>query len=96
MMDVTMTGTKSKVDKAIQIGVRYGRVDGDHHKMWVIDQMIRALTGCPMVKKLATTGGNEYEYEDQGESEEYKNTVREACAGEEGPDTYSWDCGIAP
>jgi hypothetical protein len=23
----------------------YGSIDGGHHKMWVIDQMVRALTG---------------------------------------------------
>lgn len=27
---------------------------------------------------------------------EYTKLVREACAGEDGPDTYSWDVGVAP
>ena len=75
----------------------YGGIDGGHHKMWVIDQMVRALTGCPMVKKKATDcNGKEYEYETQGESRAYKKLVKEACAGEDGPDTYEWDKGIAP
>jgi len=26
----------------------------------------------------------------------YEEVVRAACKGEDGPDTYSWDCGIAP
>ncbi len=26
----------------------------------------------------------------------YEEIVKEACAGEDGPNTYSWDCGIAP
>lgn len=35
-----------------------------------------------MVRKLA---GNQYE-----------EIVKEACNGEDGPNTYTWDCGIAP
>lgn len=31
------------VQKAIDIAFQYAGLDGDHHKMWVIDQMIRAL-----------------------------------------------------
>ena len=27
---------------------------------------------------------------------DYKSIVREACRGEEGDNTYSWDVGIAP
>jgi len=84
-------------DKAIELAVRFGGIDGDHHKAWVIDQMVRALTGCPMVKKTAKDfEGKEYEYECQGESEEYVELVREAKNGEDGPETYSWNEGIAP
>lgn len=32
-----------KIKKAIEIGFNYGSVDGSHHKMWVIDQMLRIL-----------------------------------------------------
>lgn len=28
--------------------------------------------------------------------DEYENVVRDAKAGEDGPDTYEWDEGIAP
>ncbi len=28
--------------------------------------------------------------------DEYEMVIKEACSGEDGPDTYSWDCGIAP
>lgn len=31
--------------KAIDIALEYGHYDGAHHKMWVIDQMLRALMG---------------------------------------------------
>ena len=33
------------INKALQLAFDYGQVDGDHHKMWVIDQMVRALLG---------------------------------------------------
>lgn len=62
-----------RINEAIDLAVRYGGIDGDHHKAWVIDQMIRILAG-----------------------ERYDQIVREACDGEDGPDTYSWETGIAP
>ena len=83
--------------KALEIAVRYGQIDGDHHKAWVIDQMVRALTDCPMVPVSSVdVKGNPYSWESQGESEEYKKLVADACDGEDGPETYEWDCGIAP
>lgn len=36
----------SDIIKALEIAARYGSIDGEHHKMWVIDQMVRALTGA--------------------------------------------------
>jgi hypothetical protein len=63
--------------------------DGEHHKVWAIDQMVRALTGCPVVTKTATDyRGEPYEYEGQGESGEYLRFIEET-GGE-------WDEGIAP
>lgn len=58
---------------AIDLAIRYGGTDGGHHKMWVIDQMIRILAG-----------------------KKYKKIIKDAKAGEDGPDTYDWDEGIAP
>jgi hypothetical protein len=62
-----------KIRQAIEIAVQYGGVDGDHHKAWVIDQMVRTLAGS-----------------------EYDRVVADACSGEDGPDTYSWEVGIPP
>lgn len=62
-----------RIEKAVEIGFRYGGIDGGHHKMWVIDQMLRALLG-----------------------DAYEQAVRDACDGEDGPDTYGWDEGIPP
>lgn len=35
----------SRIRQAIEIGLAYGQCDGADHKMWVIDQMLRALLG---------------------------------------------------
>lgn len=41
-----MSKTKAeRIDDALDIARDYGRTDGAHHKMWVIDQMVRALAG---------------------------------------------------
>ncbi len=68
-----MTDHDSKIETALEVALRYGGIDGAHHKAWVIDQMVRALTG-----------------------ERYAEWVREANDGEDGPNTYEWEGGIAP
>lgn len=62
-----------QVSEAIEIAIRYGGIDGAHHKAWVIDQMVRKLAG-----------------------DEYDQLVASARQGEDGPDTYDWDVGVAP
>lgn len=64
---------KEKIATALEFAHLYGGIDGGHHKMWVIDQMVRALTGVL-----------------------YEQWVIEQCSGEDGPNTYDWDEGIAP
>ena len=74
--------------KALAVALECGQIDGAHHKAWVIDQMVRALTQCPMVMVSAVDcNGVPYEYDTQGESEAYKNFVLKHG---------SWDTGIAP
>lgn len=65
--------TEQRITAAIGIAVKYGGIDGAHHKDWVIDQMVRILSG-----------------------DDYERIVDEARAGEDGPDTYAWEEGIAP
>lgn len=36
---------KYKIEKALEIAFNHGQTDGAHHKAWVIDQMVQALTG---------------------------------------------------
>lgn len=89
MTEVTPThdDLAARISKALGIAPG-GMYDGAHHKNWFIDQMVRALTGCPMVVRFATDAyGTPYTYEAQGESAEYREFV--SAAGE-------WDEGIAP
>ena len=37
---------EEKVALALETLVRYGQIDGEHRKAWVIDQAVRLLTGC--------------------------------------------------
>lgn len=86
-----------RITKALEFANIYGGIDGGHHKMWVIDQMVRALTGCPIDKFTGTNcRGQPYEFEGQGTNEEYVTFVRDHCAGEDGPETYAWAVGIPP
>lgn len=32
-----------RIEAAIALAIRFGGTDGDHHKAWVIDQMLRIL-----------------------------------------------------
>lgn len=61
------------IQLATELLLEDGQIDGDHHKAWVIDQVLRLLT-----------------------RERYEQVIDEYCAGEDGPETYSWDEGIAP
>ena len=92
-----MSTADDRIAKALDFANCYGGIDGDHHKMWVIDQMVRALTGCPMIKLSGTDARDQpYEYEGQGTNQEYAEFVRDHCDGEDGPQTYTWDVGVPP
>jgi len=88
---------EERIEKAIDLGFQCGSTDGGHHKMWVIDQMIRILTDCPTTTlRLLDNNERPYEYDVLVGNEEYKEAVKAFKAGEDGPETYSWDTGIAP
>jgi len=76
----------------------YGGIEGSHHKAWLIDQIARLLKSTGIVVKLAKweNGQKEYRLSLSDPSEEYRNWVCEMKAGEDGPDTYAYDYGIAP
>lgn len=62
-----------RVELATELVLEHGQEDGAHHKAWVIDQVLRILTG-----------------------DQYAEVVADYRDGEDGPDTYEWDEGIAP
>lgn len=63
---------ENKNKLALDLISKYGGIDGDHHKQWVLDQVIRVL------------------------APDYEEWIKEYEFGENGPDTYTWDAGIAP
>jgi hypothetical protein len=40
-----MFKNKKKINEALEIAFKYSQYDGEHHKAWAIDRMVRALTG---------------------------------------------------
>lgn len=59
-----------KIKEALNIAWSYGQIDGAHHKMWVIDQMVRVLCGNDYEKWIKAYetpfGGNDYYKWDAG------------------------------
>lgn len=58
-----------RVELAKEIMVRYGGIDGSHHKAWCLDQMFRALTGTSYTEAVATAcdgedGPNTYDWDE--------------------------------
>ena len=51
---------QQRIDKAIEIAYQYAQIDGGHHKMWTIDQIVRELLGDEYDKFIK-------EYEEDGE-----------------------------
>ena len=83
---------EDKISNALEIAASYGTTDGSSHKMWVIDQMVRALTGCP--EELVTHTdykGQPFEVITLVPNSEYREFVQELA-----DDDYEWDEGIAP
>lgn len=55
---------KERIDNAVKIAWQYAQFDGGHHKMWVIDQMLRELHGTAGYRKFVeayeTPDGEDY------------------------------------
>lgn len=73
VLELQLAASEKRVEEALDTAIRYGQIDGAHHKTWVIDQVVRTLLG-----------------------DKYDATIAESNAGEDGPNTYTWDTGIAP
>ncbi len=88
----------SKEDWVMYYVERYGGIDGDHHKTWLLDQIARILKGAEIQIKVArwSNGHTEDRINIINPTEEYHMWVEEMKSGEDGPDTYDYDVGIAP
>ena len=40
-----ISGSRERAIKTLAVAFLYGQFDGAHHRLWAIDQMVRALTG---------------------------------------------------
>jgi hypothetical protein len=94
---LALTRAQENMAEALAIAMRYGGIDGAHHKDWVIDQMVRALTGCARVEvRDKDINGKDYLFLKYNESETYLKFVAAAKQGVDNPETYEWNVGIAP
>jgi hypothetical protein len=86
-LETRLAELRRRIDAALTVASENAMYDGEDHKMWCLDQMVRNLTGCPLISAESTDGhGQPYTYMELGESEEY----REFTGGE------AWDEGCAP
>lgn len=92
----------TKEDWALLVIFKYGQIDGEHHKQWVIDQVARILNGCDIKVVLAKWDDYEPEYRfttAEGESlEAYNDWVRiyQGAIDEDGNTEYGYDVGCPP
>lgn len=72
---------------------KYSKIDGHHHRSWIVDQCKRIYDGCEIIitKGEWSNGHVEYFISTGEESEEYL-TFREELKRE----GSSWEEGIAP
>jgi len=98
IVDVSETPFKNytSADWALYFIERYGCIDGEHHKNWVLDQVTRILNGTAPLVKLAkwANGHQEYRVNLLQPSAEYHKWVDKHKDGEEGANIY--DIGVAP
>ena len=45
LLQCICTEMKDIINNAIDLAYQYAQIDGDHHKMWTIDQILRILLG---------------------------------------------------
>jgi len=44
---------ETRIENALMLAFKYSQIDGSHHKEWVIDQMVRELSGDQYNKFVA-------------------------------------------
>jgi len=87
-------------DWALQYIQSYGGIDGAHHKDWVLDQVARILNGASITVVEARWEGGHSEIrfwvDTEVKCEKYEKWVANVREGEDGPETYGYEVGIAP
>jgi|WetSurMetagenome_2_1015567.scaffolds.fasta_scaffold00618_23 hypothetical protein len=83
-----------RVARALELASLCSSIDRFEHSKWIIDQMVRALCGCPSVKtSMLGADGEEYELEALGDNDQYRAFIEE-YEGAEGE--YEWELGTPP
>lgn len=80
---------KNRITQVLEFIKENGGDDGEHHKQWALDQIVRILTNCPKIG----------EYGIYGESRQYKNWVKKYQGNynhEYEMYDYEWDVGVPP
>ena len=77
-----------RIERALHVAKTEAMIDGVQHKVWVIDQMVRVLLGCPDIEEQFVGGdGETHTRAIKGESEAYLEFVTQC---------ESWNIGEAP
>ena len=94
-MEVTdLEALEGRVGVVLELINSYGGEDGSDHKQWVLDQIVRVLTGCQFKGK---TEGQANTFINFDKNDNYLQWVKKYEYGDEDlEDTYSWDEGTAP
>lgn len=83
----------AQIHQALAIASELGTIDGGHHKMWIIDQMVRALLGAPvhpaLVKRTRLQPATEDATRVYQEASAAHHDYQSFCAGD-------WDEGMIP
>ena len=90
---------RRRIAAALETADMYGNIDSGHHRKWAIDQMVRALCGCPRYpgEVDAETGVERVVHVGFQTNEEYAAFVAEYERNSLDPlDPYEWDLGIIP
>jgi len=85
-------------DWVIYFIVQYGGCDGEHHKIWLIDQIARILKDTKPIIKLARweNGHSEYRIDLNEPTKKYRKWVKSLKSNEYDSDNYIHSEGIPP
>jgi hypothetical protein len=85
-------------DWALHYILKYGGIDGAHHKTWVLDQVARILHGAKITVRIAKWESGLQEHRHSvGTCKEYEEWVEESLERDgDGEPKYDYDVGRAP